>query len=633
MSGIAGVLNLDGRPADPEALRAMTDVVAYRGPDGIASRLDGPIGLAHLQHCTTTESLREIQPFASSSERYLITCDGRVDNREELIPDLQARAPVGLDSTDVELILHAFTIWGADCLKHFVGEFAFAIWDRLEQRLFCARDPIGARAFHYSYDGRRFLFGTEIKQLLTQHESSPELNQLMLGLFLSGKPLDGEMTFYQQIRRLRGGHFLTVSAQGLKLDEYWCPDPTDQIRVPDGEYEERLVSVFKKAVASRLRSHRPVGIMLSGGMDSSSICCTAEVLRREEPGRFPELHAFSFAFSEEREPDAPHFILAMQEKYGFPLKWLDAHDFWGLQDIGEQGAWDEPFVIPYEAQWHKALEQIKDQQIGTVLTGLGGDDLLAISPLMHLRDQLRRLKLKAVWGELSARQGLARWRVARRLLPALLPQWARALRPQSKPRMPPWLTNDFCERSGLVEWQRDHAAKSFGYPRSHIQVLKRQFDPRHGVSLLPFEHIGAHHSTEMRHPFWDVRVVDFLIRVPPERKSSRGVRKTILREAMKGIVPDIVLERRVRSDFSPFLDAGLRDKQAEHLQKLLERPMLAELGAVDAEALRVAYHKYREGDNTLRRQLYNALVTESWLRQSSLPSAAASRSGVTAMPR
>ena len=614
MSGIAGIYYLDGSPVDPGVLKAMTDVVAYRGPDGIEQRVEKTVGLAHLQLFTTRESQKEHQPLASNDGNYVITCDGRVDNREELVEALNRRFPIGTDSTDAELILCAYMAWGDKCVHHIIGDFAFGIWDAAHQQLFCARDPLGIRQFHYHYGGRRFIFGTEIKQVL-EHPGIPrELDPLTLGLFLKNSVGDGEMTFYQQIRRLRGGCALTVSRDGLRVDKYWNPDPENRLRMNDEEFVEEFRPIFKKAVACRLRCHHPVGMMLSGGMDSSSIACTAGELGRERRDEHHQVHAFSWDFHESQSPDSPEYIRGIQEKYGFPLTWIDGRNFWGLQDLAKSQGWDEPFNPPYEAQWHRTFRNINDRGLTVALTGLGGDDLLSYHFIPHMRGWLRSFKVRMLFTELSAMNGPLRKNVIKLLCPALVPAWLRNAHYNSRARRPLWLCPEFYESSGLADWENTHSA-SLAYPSDGAQVIKQTLEPGMPLGVLSLEQISAHCSVELRHPFWDVRVVDFLARIPPEQKWRGGVTKGLLRRAMTGIVPEPVLHRRIRSSFLPFLRAGVQDEQTEPLERLMEQPALESLGVIDASVLREAFRECPRSNGGQLSSVFRTLTAEQWIRQ------------------
>ena len=155
MSGIAGIYCVDGRPVDRAVVESMTRVVSHRGPDGIGHWVDGSVGLGHLQLWTTPESLRERQPTSSDDGNRVITWDGRLDNRQDLLRALSSQVSLSPHSTDVDIVLAAYSVWGTDCPRWMVGDFAFALWDIRKQHLFCARDPIGMRLFNY-FNFQRF---------------------------------------------------------------------------------------------------------------------------------------------------------------------------------------------------------------------------------------------------------------------------------------------------------------------------------------------------------------------------------------------------------------------------------------------------------------------------------------------
>jgi asparagine synthase (glutamine-hydrolysing) len=592
----------------------MTDVVAYRGPDGIKHLVAENMGVAHLQLCTTAESQREQQPLCSNDGNYVITCDGRVDNRKDLMAELSSLVSIGTHSTDAELILEAYLAWGDQCVRRIVGDFAFAIWDTVRQKLFCARDPLGIRQFHYHYDGRRFIFGTEIKQVLEHPNVPRELDPLTLGIFLRTQPDDGEMTMYRRVRRLRGGCTLNVSRGGLSIEKYWNPQPENRLRMKDEEFVEEFLPIFKKAVACRLRCHRPVGMMLSGGMDSSSIACIAGELGRERRDD-PQVHAFSWDFDENRTPDPPEYIRGIQRKYGFPLTWIDGRNFWALQDPAMSWGWDEPFNPPYEAQWQRTFKSINDRGMTVALTGLGGDELLSYYYLPHMREWLRGFNLRNLFAELRALNGPARKNAIKLLCPALVPEWLQNAHYKSRPRRPRWLRPEFYGWSGLTDWENTRST-SPAYPSNAARVIRQALEPGMPIGVVSLDQVSARYSMELRHPFWDRRVVDFLVRLPPEQKWRNGVTKSLLRRAMAGIVPEPVLDRRVRSSFLPFLRAGVQGPQAEPLERLMERPALEALGVIDAGVLREDFHRCLRSNGRQLQAVFRTLTAEKWIRQS-----------------
>jgi len=184
VSGIAGIFNLDGRPVDPALLTRMTDVIAHRGPDGAGQWIDGSVGLGHRMLHTTPESLYEKQPLIDETGNLCLVLDGRVDNREELRTALEAKGAKLRTDTDAEMVLHAYECWGEESPKKIIGDFAFAIWDKRDRLLFCARDPLGMKPFHYYTDGRTFLCGSELRQLFEDVTVQREPNEGMVGEYL-----------------------------------------------------------------------------------------------------------------------------------------------------------------------------------------------------------------------------------------------------------------------------------------------------------------------------------------------------------------------------------------------------------------------------------------------------------------
>ncbi len=185
MAGIAGMYCADGRPADVGEVQRMTSAVEHLGPDGIAYWHSGPVAFAHLQFCTTPESLGERQPLMSPAGEACLVWNGRLDNREELLEALAVRGENPVDRTDPGLALAAYRLWGGDCVQRLIGDFAMAIWDVRLRQLWCARDYIGVRPFFYFWDGKTFLFAPEIRGLLAHPLVSLKINEGMAGEYLA----------------------------------------------------------------------------------------------------------------------------------------------------------------------------------------------------------------------------------------------------------------------------------------------------------------------------------------------------------------------------------------------------------------------------------------------------------------
>ena len=291
MSGIYGMVRLDGAPVTREMLQPQATAMAGWGWDGHGQWSGEQTGLGFLSLHTTPESLHERMPASLRAAPHLfITADARIDNRDELFHALNVTPPGRTRTPDSSLILLAYERWGADCVKRLLGDFAFAIWDARERLLFCARDPLGCRPFYYQCGAGSFVFASDIRGVLAGVES-PRLNEPLLAAHLQMRPYYARktQTFYENILKLPAGHTLLLAVGGLRLNQYWFPgNIPGRPRARDGE----LRDLFRQAVECRLRSAFPVAAHLSGGIDSSAITLQAARLLHSQ-GR--QLATFSWS--------------------------------------------------------------------------------------------------------------------------------------------------------------------------------------------------------------------------------------------------------------------------------------------------------------------------------------------------
>ena len=274
MSGIAGIIRFDGAPVEPGLVEKMTSAMPYRGPDGLNHWVKGPVALGQCLLRTTPESLEETQPLTNGDESLVLVMDGRVDNREDLRRELLGRGAVLRTRADAELVLRAYEIWGETCPDRIIGEYVFFVWDARQRRLFGARDAAGTRHFFYHSGNGWFAFASEIKGLLATGLIEPRLNESrLLDYIVVEFDRDDQVgTFYQDIHRLPAGHAMTVTARGANVWRCWNPGDLPVLHFSSlDDCAEGFLEQFRTAVKCRLRSSGPVGAMLSGGLDSSSI--------------------------------------------------------------------------------------------------------------------------------------------------------------------------------------------------------------------------------------------------------------------------------------------------------------------------------------------------------------------------
>jgi len=371
MAGIAGIYSVDGRPADGSDLQRMADALAHRGPDGTSNWRCGPIGFAHLQLCTTPESLHEHQPLQAPWAEACLVWDGRLDNREELSEAIVSRGGRLVDDTDPGLVLSAYLVWGKECVSRLVGDFAFAIWDGRLRWLLCARDCFGIRPFYYFWDGKEFLFASELRALLTHPRVSLNINEGMVAEYLLNSITSREDTLYVDIHRLTPGALLTISAsQDLRIETYWKPDLSIIRYQTDDQYAEHFTQVLEESVRCRMRCCVPWASELSGGLDSSTVSVTAQALLNRS-GSGQQVSTFSLA--EPGKPwDESEYIAEISQFAGLRSE-SSPMRVGNLEYFRRFTAWSRDFPgYPNGAAMFTAMhEAIRQRGVKVLLTGQG----------------------------------------------------------------------------------------------------------------------------------------------------------------------------------------------------------------------------------------------------------------------
>ena len=557
MSGFAGILNLDGAPVDRNLLDRLTRTLAFRGPDRQQVWCDGAVGLGHTLLRATQESAAERQPFNIGHDLWIVA-DARVDARAELIDQLNANLPggrkVSLATPDVELILVAYERWGEACVEHLIGDFSFAIWDGREKRLFCARDQFGVKPFFYAQMGSCIIFSNTLDCLRLHPGISSRLNDLAIADFLLfDANQDPATTSFADIQRLPPAHTLTCERGKISSRRYWELSVTTPVHYPrDAEYVERFRELLDTAVGDRLRTES-AGVLMSGGLDSPTVAASAQrVFARN--GGVSGLRAHTGVFDSLIPHEERHYATLVADALKIPIEFL-VSDHWKIFERADQSEYhtSEPT--------HSALPNTALDQLGQIavrsrvaLTGYGGDPALCGRISVHFRQLIEGKQFGRVLAD-AARFLTVEGRFSRLYL-----RTRRRILFASKshvPVYPGWLDEDFERRLSLRDrW------KSLRRPAAPLAAVRPE---AHEVMVAPswpnlFEMYEAGFTripVEVRHPIFDLRLVNFLLALPRLPWCSD---KEMLREAALGILPDAVRLRRK----SPLA--------AEPLNTILERP-------------------------------------------------------------
>lgn len=634
MSGIAGVFFRDNRLINSDELARMTNSLAHRGPDGARTWYSGSVGLGHRMLLTTPESLRECLPYTYN--HCTITADARVDNREDLIAALDLTSPPEL-IPDSQLILHAYERWGEASPEHLLGDFAFAIWDESRQTLFCARDHMGITPFYYYSSDELFAFASEIKGLFYLSAVPRELNESAIAFRIAYEYNDRQKTEYEGILRLPAAHSLAVSQSAIQFRRYWSLDPTYELRLSSDEaYENAFRHILTEAVRCRLRSAFPVCSELSGGLDSSSVTCLAQFLLNQgglqADSTSTTLHTLS-TLCGAPDCDERFYMDAVLKKGGYSPHFNNTEKLSPLEDV-HQIVWhtDQPPDAPNSAALWKSLSTAREAGIRVLLTGLGGDHCGSTYKACMI-ELLRRGKILTALQEVNALAktgGKSLGRVALQfaflpLAAELAPDAVVAIWRKHRPKRDrttleyTYIRPDFAKRVGLLA-----TADVFSSPdyrrRSerelHCDVLT------HGYNQYVFEErnkIGAAHSLELRHPYFDVRVIEFSLALPPEQKLRGGYTRAIVRRALASYLPSEIRSRTSKSFSDTSLNRALRTHASAQLRDLLLVQSASIEDYIDLSKLRDDYYRLNETDGDLLRMwpvamlvLWLQQITEAW---------------------
>ena len=551
MSGICGIVALDGSSPTLAQITALTAPLERRGPEGTHHVLCGPVALGHTLLATTPEALIEILPFTDSSTECVITGDVRLDNREELFLTLgleQCPASLG----DGELVLRAYLEWGEGCVDHLLGDFAFAIWDPRSARLFCARDHIGMRQLIYFHQpDRLFAFATEPGAVLAHPAVPRRLNETRVADFLLGlEGADFESTFFSGVLRLPPAHSLTMGRNGLSIRRYWTLKPPPLLELSsEDEYADAFLKVFTEAVRCRLRGAGPVGSMLSGGIDSGSVVAVATSLLAAAGD--PALKTISAIGSDPRSCRESSTILEVVKlPHLEPLLISPAI----LEEHGESIlALTEQVNDPFDAHMvmiRTIYQQARESGLSVILDGVYGD--VALTSETYQPRLLRRGSWRLAWREAIGEEtffgwGWTRWHSLKAsAIRAFAPNWLRWLWRRLPPhRSIACLNGKFAIKVRAIEridrcWQmNDPLGRNFVKDRCRAMSSANPL-----VGRERYDRVAASCAIECRDPFMDVRVLELSLRLPGDILHRDGWRKMILRRAMRGLLPDAIIWRR-----------------------------------------------------------------------------------------
>ena len=554
---------------DAGILAAISGRLRHRGADGERRRLSGAVGFCCQHLWVTPEDHGVFQPVVGASGA-MLTIDGRLDNRDELVSVLALERGV----SDAHCALAAYERWGEDFAVHLAGDFAAAIFDPRDQRLLLARDVLGVRPLYYFHDRRVVVFASEIKSILAHPDVSvtPDEEGIADFLFVGARPLDRQdLTCFRGVASVVPAHVVAITKTGVTRRQYWDFDTEKQLRFASfSEYVEAFGDRFRTAVARRLRSKYPVALSVSGGLDSSSIFCQAETLRRSSAGH-PRLAGISYV-SERRSTDEQAYLSDIEGQYGVTFDRFAIEPRTGLV----RGATDQVSAIeaPFVDYMWGVTRELHTRATATgarvLLSGHWGDQMLFSSA--YLVDLLGRGALSTIWSHTKSYaryfgdEDTARRRrqllleAGRYYLPRSMASLLKRVRLTffARPQPKPWFSPTFLAAALRHRYRLATFGRSFC--SAHARAVYLEARSKYHVQCMEWNaKVGALHGLDIAFPFLDRDVLAFLMAVPGAVHAHHGVPRALLREALRGVLPDSIRARTWKSDFSPFVNQGLRD--------------------------------------------------------------------------
>lgn len=618
MCGINGIVKFDASVAtECERVKRMRDVLQHRGPDDSGLMVKGRVGLGH-RRLSIIDLVSGQQPMSNADGVVWITYNGEIYNFKELRKQLSARGRVFTTQSDTEVILQAYEVFGEDCVQYLRGMFAFAIWDESRQKLFLARDRIGIKPLYYAVTGDELLFASEIKAILAAGGVSTRLNKAILPEYLATGFVAGEETFFQGVHKLLPGHTLSWTPAGLRQNRYWqLPRNIEDGEATMGECAREVRTRLEDAVHCHMVSDVPVGLFLSGGIDSSGLAALMA------PMMSTRLQTFAVGFAEHGYNELSYARLAAKAVGAEHRETtLTASEFF---EAMPRLIWHEDEPIAFASSiCLNFVSRLASQHVKVVMTGEGADELFL---------GYNRYRVTA-WNERLGRPYRAavpqRWRESLSHLIGHLPRSLRRYAGRSFLGVPPGIRGMFYENFSVFtelaqqqlfsssEPHRDPYAESLRYydqaPGDMLERMSYADMQTYLVELLmKQDQMSMAASIESRVPFLDHKLVEHVAALPARYKLRGWQTKAVLREVLKDLVPREILTRK-KMGFPVPLASWLRGAFTPLLQELVLGPRALARELFDATYIEslVAEHRAGAWDHSAR--LWMLMNLEIWQR-------------------
>ena len=547
VSALAGLVRFDSNPADAASVSRMIDCVAHRGADWRSVWTHGSVSFAYRWRRIGPSQPVDRQPLVDPRSGVAVVMDGRLDNRRELCDDLEVD---DVDQfSDAQLVLAAYARWDVEAVTHFLGDFAFALWDSGMQRVHLVRDALGMRGLSFTEGPDFVAFATEPRQLLRVNGVDRRPNLGFFAEWVAGRMSHPSQTIFTNIERVQPAHIITFTPKGRRTSRYWDIDPRREIRYRhDREYVEHFRSLYRLAVRARLRGLDRVGVFLSGGLDSSSLVAMAS---RVEAGDRPvAVRAYSLTCDGLPDGDYEHSAIAVAEFCRVPIERVPLRHTRAEFYVGMARTLEDTIPSPVGDGRAALARQAATDGCHVVFDGTGGDEWFG-GAHQYAADLLKAGRLLATVRQLRAAahtvEGHSAVELAKSSVWTLVPDSLRAPLKRILPRrdrMPRGFDRAFGERLGLIERittpLTDRRFASIATGTAYATAT-------HPITSYAWEEIARQDAlcgVELAAPLMDRRLAEFAMAIPEEQRWLGTQSKRVLRGAMAGLLPDSTFHRK-----------------------------------------------------------------------------------------
>ena len=603
MCGISGIINFNNKTVEEADIRTMMHKMKHRGPDDEGVFIEENVGLGFVRLSILDLSPAGHQPMYSHDERYVIVFNGEIFNyieiKEELKKDFDFKT-----FTDTEVVLAAYQKWGEKCLDKFNGMFAFAIYDKQTKKVFAARDRFGIKPFYYYQDDERFVFASEIKSILPLVKKEANDNAIF-DYLLYNRTDHSEQTFFKGINKLQHGSYLIIDNNNVEINRWYnlSEKLIPQKTLTPNEYRE----LFIDSIKLRLRADVPIGVSLSGGIDSSAI--VSSIIKDFD---LKDLNTFSAVYGKDEPTDESEYIDVFKDMvknmhYITPTAETFYHDFEKFIDAHNEPV---PDIGPY-AQF-KVME-LASKEVTVTLDGQGADEQLGGYHYFfgsYYRELLREFKLKRFVSEnrlyFSKHKSI---NAIKYLFYYLAPSF---IQEKINANIFPSIDKNFIKRNKV----NSDINKSLYNPKSLNESLLQHFEYKL-EHLLRWEDLNAmHFSIESRVPFLDYRLVEATLSTPSSQKIYKGETKHILREALKDILPEKITNRKDKKGFSNPREKWFKTEQfKKFIIELINSESFKNRGYFNSDIAIEQYSKHLKGEVDISKEIWKWINLEIWFRK------------------